>query len=88
MTPCSKSGSKKVGYPHLRDSHEPAGYGAVDERGLRPPAEGVGVLDGAGGHQAAGRLQVLYDVLIRVLDILPCRNDKLCNDTYTPKRFH
>ncbi len=55
---------------HLRHSHEPAGDGPVDQRGLWAPAEGVGVLHRPRRHQTAHRLQVLYDILVRVLHIL------------------
>ena len=56
-------------YLHLLDPHEPAGNRPVDERGLRPPAEGVGMLHGAFLYQPSLSLQVLDDVLVCILKV-------------------
>ena len=47
--------------------YEPARHSAVDERGLRAPAEGVAVLDLALVNKAALLLQMFHDVLICIL---------------------
>ena len=47
--------------------YEPARYSAVDERGLRAPAEGVAVLDLALVNKTALLLQMFHDGLICIL---------------------
>ena len=53
--------------------HKPGGHGAVDERRITAPAEGVGVLDLGHVHQAARGLEVGHDLTIGVLDVPEAR---------------
>lgn len=51
------------------DPDEPGADSSVDERCIRPPAEWITMLDGAGGDQSLSVLQVFYDKWISILDV-------------------
>ena len=52
---------------HVLEPDEPAGHGLVDEGRLRAPAERVAMFHRTLMHQATCVLQVLSNVLVRVL---------------------
>ena len=68
----------------LLDLDEPRGHGLVDEGGVGPPAEGVGVIEVVLLNEAAGLLEELDEGIVGVLDVLAGDGGDLVGEATVP----